>query len=240
MNEGWATFWHYTIINQLFDEKLVNDDFMIEFLHNHTNVIYQPPFDSQFYNGINPYTLGFTMYCDLKRICEAPTEEDQKWFPDIAGSNWVETLDFAMRNFKDESFISQFLSPKVMRDLKLFSILDDDQKEEFEVTAIHNEAGYQQIRHMLSEHFNLGNQEPDIQVFNVDIRGDRSLTLHYTQRNRRPLAESSHEVIKHLYRLWGFPIKLELISEDGQAHLLAQCPSRESSPPPSSTSSSTT
>ena len=37
------------------------------------------------------------------------------WFPDIAGSDWLETLHFAMRDFKDESFISQFLSPKVMR-----------------------------------------------------------------------------------------------------------------------------
>ena len=47
------------------------------------------------------------MFSDLRRIAEEPTEEDKIWFPDIAGSNWQETLDFAMRNFKDESFIQQ-------------------------------------------------------------------------------------------------------------------------------------
>ncbi|VEB58541.1 Stage V sporulation protein involved in spore cortex synthesis (SpoVR) [Salmonella enterica subsp. enterica] len=34
-----------------------------------------------------------------------PTDEDKYWFPDIAGSDWLETLHFAMRDFKDESFI---------------------------------------------------------------------------------------------------------------------------------------
>ncbi|MGD9592370.1 MAG: SpoVR family protein [Candidatus Berkiella sp.] len=229
MNEGWATFWHYTIINHLFSEQLVNDDFMMEFLHNHTNVIYQPPFESPYYSGINPYTLGFTIFCDIRRICENPTEEDKKWFPDFAGSDWVQTLDFAMRNFKDESFIAQFLSPKVMRDLKLFNILDDDSKEELEVTAIHDENGYKKVRQTLSEHFNIGNQEPDIQVYNVDKRGDRSLTLRYTQRNRRPLGAQAQEVLKHLYTLWGFPIKLETLNDEGEIHLLYQCPSPDTS-----------
>jgi stage V sporulation protein R len=226
MNEGWATFWHYTIINQLYTEQLVNDDFMMEFLHNHTNVIYQPSFESQFYSGINPYTLGFTMFCDIRRICENPTDEDKKWFPDFAGSNWIETLDFAMRNFKDESFIAQFLSPKVMRDLKLFSILDDDEKPDLEVSLIHNEDGYHRLRQALSENYNLGNLEPDIQVYNVDIRGDRSLTLRYTQRNRRPLGTTKDEVVKHLYRLWGFPVKLEMLDDANQPQLLSECPAK--------------
>lgn len=30
MNEGWATFWHYTILNQLYDEGYCNDGFMME------------------------------------------------------------------------------------------------------------------------------------------------------------------------------------------------------------------
>lgn len=224
MNEGWATFWHYTIMNQLFEEKLVTDEFMIEVLHNHTNVIYQAPFDSKFYSGINPYTLGFNIFTDLRRMCENPTDEDKKWFPDFAGSPWIETLDFAMRNFKDESFIAQYLSPKVIRDMKLFGISDDDQRDELEVVAIHNDEGYQQIRHNLSEYFNLANQDPDIQVYSVDMRGDRSLTLRYTERNRRPLMDTKSEVIKHCYTLWGFPVKLESVKDDGTTKLIDQCP----------------
>ena len=109
MNEGWATFWHHTIMQDLFEKQLVDESFMLEFLHNHTNVIYQPSFNNPHYFGMNPYTLGFTIFKDIRRICEEPTDEDKQWFPEIADSNWVETLDFAMKNFKDESFISQFL-----------------------------------------------------------------------------------------------------------------------------------
>jgi spore cortex formation protein SpoVR/YcgB (stage V sporulation) len=47
MNEGWATFWHYTILNHLYDEGKVTERFMLEFLHSHTNVVFQPPYNSQ-------------------------------------------------------------------------------------------------------------------------------------------------------------------------------------------------
>lgn len=213
MNEGWATFWHYTIMNQLYDEGLVTDGFMLEFLQSHTSVVYQPAYDSPYYSGINPYTLGFSIFTDLKRICQQPTDEDREWFPDIAGSDWLETLHFAMENFKDESFILQFLSPKVMRDLKLFSIVDDDKDTELEIAAIHNENGYRKLREQLAAQYNLGNREPNIQVYEADIRGDRSLTLHHYAYDRRPLDQSAVSVMRYLHRLWGFPVHLKSLSD---------------------------
>jgi len=210
MNEGWATFWHYTLLNQLYDEGLANDGFMMEFLQSHTSVVYQPPFDSPYYSGINPYALGFNMMRDIRRICENPTAEDKQWFPDIAGSDWLTTMHFAMANFKDESYILQFLSPRMIREFKLFSILDDDHKKDLEVTAIHDEHGYQVVREKLSQQYNLSMNEPNIQVYNVDVRGDRSLTLRHVQHNRRPLEkDNAVDVLKHLRNLWGFDVHLE-------------------------------
>lgn len=224
MNEGWATFWHYTILNHLYDEGKVTDAFMLEILQSHTSVVYQPPYNSPYYSGINPYALGFNMMVDIKRICENPTEEDRYWFPDIAGKNWLDTLHFAMQNFKDESFISQFLSPKLMRDFKLFSILDDEAQSHLEVGAIHNEQGYLAIRQALSEQYNLSNLEPNIQIYDVDVRGDRSLTLRFVPNKKVPLSDSKDEVMKHLYRLWGFKVKLEQVSESGAVTEIAKCP----------------
>ncbi|KAF7786593.1 hypothetical protein PRUB_a1210 [Pseudoalteromonas rubra] len=224
MNEGWATFWHYTILNHLYDEGKLSDAFMLEFLQSHTNVVYQPPYNSKFYSGINPYALGFNMMVDIRRICENPTDEDKYWFPEFAGKDWLDTLHFAMENFKDESFVSQFLSPKIMRDFKLFTIIDQEKSPHLEVGAIHDESGYQKVRNSLSAHYNLSNHEPNIQVYNVDIRGDRSLTLRYVPHNKVPLADSKKEVIKHLYRLWGFPVKLEELQDDGSVSILGQCP----------------
>ena len=226
MNEGWACFWHYTLLNTLYDRGQVTDGFMLEFLQSHTSVIYQPPYDSPYYSGINPYTLGFAMMMDIRRICENPTEEDRQWFPDFAGSNWQETLQFAMRNFKDESFIQQFLSPKIMRELKLFAVLDDDKKNTMEVAAIHEDVGYRYIRSALAEQYNLSNREPNIQITQVDIRGDRSLHLQHTQHDRKPLSDNAEDVIRHLHQLWGFDVHMET-RQDNQITNELHCPPRE-------------
>jgi len=223
MNEGWATFWHYTLLNHLYQEGVVSDGFMMEFLQSHTNVVMQPPFDVPYYGGINPYALGFAMMRDIRRICEEPTDEDRYWFPDIAGEDWVKVLDFAMRNFKDESFIAQFLSPRLMREFHLFAVRDDDREDSLEVTAIHEESGYRALREALADQYNLGSREPNIQVFNVDRRGDRSLTLRHFRYNRRPLADSSDEMLRHLRRLWGFDVRLESVDEQGRVQLVGEC-----------------
>jgi len=216
MNEGWATFWHHRLLNQMYDDGYLTDGIMIEWLKSHTNVVYQPPVGHPAYSGINPYALGFAMYTDLKRICEEPTEEDRQWFPDIAGSDWLPTLDQAMRNFKDESFIGQYLSPKLMREFRLFGILDDEKENELEVSAIHDEQGYRHLRESLSRQYDLGSREPNIQVWNVNLRGDRSLTLRHTQHNDRPLNDAANEVLKHVARLWGFGVHLESVNGHGE------------------------
>ncbi len=220
MNEGWATFWHYTLLSTLYDEGWLTDGVMIEWLSSHTNVIYQPPAGHRAYSGINPYALGFSMYQDIRRICEHPSEEDRRWFPDIAGTPWLPVLHHAMQNFKDESFVGQFLSPKLMRDMRLFSIHDDASERELLVSAIHDEDGYRQLRQTLSQQYDLGVREPNIQVWNVNLRGDRCLTLRHTQYQGRPLAADALEVLKHVARLWGFGVQLESVSGDGELPVL--------------------
>lgn len=223
MNEGWATFWHYTILNQLYDEGIVGDGLMMEFLQSHTNVVYQPPVTSKYYSGINPYALGFAMMTDIRRICEHPTEEDREWFPDIVDTDWKSTMQFAMRNFKDESFIAQYLSPKLIRDFHFFSVLDDEKNDNLYVSAIHNNSGYHQIREKLAGQYNLGNREPNIQVYSVNLEGDRSLTLRHIQYLNRPLNEQTDEILKHVARLWGFNVHLDTVNQKNEVLQTYEC-----------------
>ena len=224
MNEGWACFWHYTLLNKMYDKGYLNDKFMFEFLHSHTGVIYQPPYNSKFYSGINPYSLGFAMFSDIKRMCTDPTDEDREFFPDVAGKDWLDVINNAMINFKDESFIGQFLSPKVIRDFKMFNVGDNAADNYLSVLSIHNSEGYDKIRSSLSRQYNLSNLEPNIQVSKVDIRGDRSLTLSYIPVNKKPLADNKHDMLKHVYRLWGFEVRLVQIDEDGSERVISKCP----------------
>ena len=223
MNEGWATFWHYTILNRLHEKGLVDDGFMLEFLKSHTNVIAQPGFDSKAYSGINPYALGFSMFRDLRRICENPDAEDREWFPELAGSDWRVTLDFAMRNFKDESFIAQYLSPRLMRDFHLFAVADHVSEDTLRVDSIHDERGYRRVRKLLATQHAQELRVPDVQVVRYDRDGDRSLTLRHIRRRGRPLHDAASEVVLHLRRLWGFPVRLETWEDDIRVGDVVEC-----------------
>ncbi len=223
MNEGWATFWHYNLMNDLYDEGLITEGTILEFLQSHTNVILQPSYDSPYFSGINPYTLGFAIFSDIRRVCEDPTDEDKRFCPEYAGADWLDTVHHAMANYKDESFILQYLTPKVIRDLKLFAILDDDSDSAISVTAIHDDDGYRRLREELADQYNLSKQEPDIQVMEVALRGDRSMMLAHNQRDRIPLDDDdAKDVLKHLHHLWRFDVHLESRRDD-KVHRVYHC-----------------
>lgn len=173
MNEGWATFWHYTISNHLYDEGLLTDRFMLEFLHNHTMWSTSRPITAPTIPASIPTLWGLPCSAIYAAYVNHRPRKINTGL-DYAGSDWLTTLHFAMENFKDESFISQFLSPTVMRDLRLFAIDDNDQCNYLQVSAIHNEEGYRRLRQKISAQYNLSQLEPNIQVYNVALKGDRS------------------------------------------------------------------
>lgn len=209
MNEGFATFMHYHIINKLFDLGYLDDGFMLEFLKSHSGVIFQPDYNSPYFSGLNPYTLGFNIFMDIKRICQEPTEEDKQWFPNLIGKNWLDEVLYAMENFRDDSFVAQYLSPKVIRDMKLFAIFDDEDNEFYEIKAIHNERGYRRIREMMSMQYDRSSRVPDIQVDSVDIHKTSRLNLiHYIHDDKLLDEDDAESTVRHVRQLWEFPVEL--------------------------------
>ena len=210
MNEGCATFVHHYIVNRLYEKGLITEGAMLEILHSHSSVVYQPDFDQPGYMGINPYALGFGVMKDIERICVDPKPEDEEWFPGIAGGgDWRNVLKDAWANYRDESFIQQFLSPRMIRNMRLFALSDDAGDRHYTVASIHDERGYRAVREKLARSYDIGVMEPDIQVVDADMRGDRELRLRHTVRNRVPLAEKPRdEVLKHLRLLWGYDVSL--------------------------------
>ena len=214
MNEGCASFVHYYILNKLHEQGRISDGAILEILHSHTNVLTQPDFDDPRFSGINPYALGFAMMDDIRRVCVDPTEEDREWFPDLAGSgDWRSVLRHAWANYRDESFIQQFLSPAVIRRFRMFALSDESSSRYCTVTGIHNEQGYRYLRDALARDHDLAALEPEIQVADADLLGDRCLHLKAIRRNSVPLdPDSRAATLKHVERLWGY--KVEIIERD--------------------------
>jgi spore cortex formation protein SpoVR/YcgB (stage V sporulation) len=204
-------------LHDLYDAGQVDDGFMLEWLSNHSDVVAQPSFDAKHYHGINPYALGFAIYRDIRRVCEHPTDEDRKWFPQLAGRDWRESIHFAMANFKDESLIEQYLSPKVMREMRLFLLHDDeDDRSIYEVKAIHNDQGYLRVRQALAAQYRPEFFQPTIVVARDGADHDRALLLQHRVDNGRLLdADSAGDVLKHAQTLWKFDVVLEEVDGEG-------------------------
>jgi spore cortex formation protein SpoVR/YcgB (stage V sporulation) len=211
MNEGCATFVHYEIVQRLHEKGLISDGVLLEIMHSHTSVIFQPDFDDPRYNGINPYALGFAMMRDIKRVCTEPTAEDREWFPETAGNgDPYGTLRHAWANYRDESFVLQYLSPKVMRDFRMFKVFDDAEADAMTVEAIHDDRGFREIRGALARYYDLARHEPDIQIRDVDLAGDRCLVLSHAVHNGVELDEPvARAVLEHLSTLWSYGVRLE-------------------------------
>jgi spore cortex formation protein SpoVR/YcgB (stage V sporulation) len=210
MNEGCATWTHYQIMTRLHETGQIGDGAWLEFLQSHTNVVFQPDYDDRRYSGINPYALGYAMMDDIARICERPTAEDREWFPAIAGNGGsTSVLRDVWANYRDESFILQFLSPRLIRQLRIFDVVDDAADPEMRVEAIHDERGYRRIQQALARQYDVGWNTPDIQVMDVDLAGDRRLILHHRALNRVLLDEAeARQVLQHLADLWGYDVLL--------------------------------
>jgi len=211
MNEGCATFVHYTVMNALFDRGRISEGAMLEILRNHSNVIFQPGFDDPRFSGINPYALGLDMMQDIQRIATEPTAEDRDWFPEIAGSgDWRTILLDAWANHRDESFIRQYLSPALIRKWRLFTLSDAANESFYSVASIHNERGYQKIRAALAQRYDIGTNNTDIQVVDVDLLGQRHLRLQHKVRDGIVLDGGSCEAtLRHVQRLWGYEVSLQ-------------------------------
>ena len=103
------------------------------------------------------------------------------------------------------------------------AILDDVKESELVVSSMHRDNEYQRLRQALSSQYDLGKNEPNIQVTRVETRGDRSLTLTHTMSNDRPLGGKPVEILKHVRRLWGFDIHLESVDGEGVVQDSYEC-----------------
>lgn len=231
LNEGWASFCHYYIMTRLYEKELIDAGSMLEFYSLHAGVVAQRKFTS-----FNPYKLGFSIFMDIKRLAEGGhwvlenqqrvwqeiTDEDRKYFPDIINTDWVETTRYAMENYKDETFILQYLSPKVARDLQMFAFNDPAAYiGEYTITEISNDIGFRELRSKLAANYAMENLIPDIQITAVDTKGTRKLILEHFVKNEKPLEiEDAKKVLQYVADLWEYSAVLKTVEYNDDEDLV--------------------
>jgi stage V sporulation protein R len=216
LNEGYASFTHYYILERMEEKGLLDAGTMMEFYALHAGVLYQQP-----YRQLNPYKLGFMIFMEIKRLCEGKDldAEDHEYGARLIGKDWREETHKAMSDYRDETFILQFLTPKIARELGLFSLRDHGElHDELEVTETTRDHSFQQLRETLSQQYVREYFVPDLQAVRIDRSNNNRLVIQHNLINDRPLEEDSLElVMKHMSKLWQHDVVLRTwgISDKG-------------------------
>lgn len=173
MNEGWASFWHYTILNNLgLDQSL-----HIEFLKRHNQVI--RPFEG----SINPYYIGFKIF-----------ENINKTYPDNPKKI------FEVREVeRDESFIRRYLTRELCDEMNLFKY--EKKGSEYIVSEVPDDDGWKEVRDTLAKSVGMSGI-PVIKVEEY-VKSDNSLLLEHQYDGRELELTYAYETLKHTVDIWG-------------------------------------
>lgn len=167
MNEGWASYWHYQLLNQL----ELPQGLHLEFLQRHNLVI--RPHEGR----INPYFVGFKMFDYLAKQ------------PD--GAHKIKAVRAEER---DQSFLRRYLNQELCEELRLFSYAVDG--EELVVDEVADEEGWKKVRDTLVTSIGVG-AIPIIRPLSIDqgalvlehVYDGRELELNYAKETLKYVAE---------------------------------------------------
>ncbi len=172
MNEGWASFWHYTILNKL----NLPQGLHFEFLKRHNQVI--RPHMGQ----INPYYVGFKIFEYLKNK-----------YPDNPKAI------FDVREVeRDQSFIRRYLNEELCIEMNLFEYVKSG--NDYIISEVADEEGWKKIRDSLASSVGMGGI-PVIAVLEW-VQKDNTLVLEHMYDGRELELNYAYETLKHVVDLW--------------------------------------
>ena len=215
MNEGWASYWHHKILNEL----QLPQGMHIEFLVRHNQVLRPHP------GGLNPYHLGFVLWRDIERRWNMGdtghewSEDKPKTSQGIADENDTPGRKkiFEVREAdRDQSFLRRFLTREVMEDLNLFQ--HERRGKDRVVTKVSTEESWKEVRDNLIKNVGTGSI-PIIKVDDADFGKNRTLYLKHYHDGRDLQLEYAEHTLKHVAKLWEREVVLET-SINGKDSLL--------------------
>ncbi len=214
MNEGWASYWHSTIMTT----KTLAPDELIDYADHHSGTM--APYSGR----LNPYKLGIELLRDV----------EERWDKGQFGPDWDDCDNAAARRSWDKqlglgrrkifevrrvhtdvTFIDTFLTPDFCKRHKLFSFKHNDQAESYEIES----REFKKIKERLL--FNLTNfGQPIVRVKDGNFRNRGELYLQQDHLGLDLKLDHAQDTLRHLNRLWSRPVHLETVV-DGRPTLLS-------------------
>ncbi|MDX1965184.1 MAG: SpoVR family protein [Pirellulales bacterium] len=208
MNEGWASYWHSTIMTQ---QGLEPAD-IINYADHHSGTMASSP------TRLNPYKIGIELFRDIedrwnrgrfgKEFDECDDyERKRRWNTE---TNLGRQKIFEVRRVhNDLTFIDEFLTLDFCREHKLFSFGYNQDHENYEIES----REFPKIKErLLFQLTNLG--RPIIQVRDGNYRNRGELYLEHKHCGVDLKISYARDTLANLERLWRRPVHIETIIED--------------------------
>jgi stage V sporulation protein R len=209
MNEGWATYWHTTIMTR---HGLRSSGDVIAYADHTSGTLASSP------TRLNPYKLGVELFRDIEdrwnRGCFGRDYEEcddwvqkRQWNEDVGKGR--DKIFEVRRIHNDLTFIDEFLTLDFCRQHRLFSFGYNDQTGYYEVESREFEKVKQQLLFGLT---NMG--RPLIYVRDGNYKNRGELFLEHRYNGPELKLDHARATLENLFRLWKRPVHLETVLED--------------------------
>ncbi len=218
LNEGWASYWHSTMMTKY----ILSDSELIDYCEHHSGTLATSP------GRLNPYKLGIELLRDVERRWNTErygSEYDacddmaarRAWGKDLAPKGRVVGLDSPGRKkiyeirslYNDVTFLDEFLTPEFIDEQNLYHYRQDPATGRMVVVNRDFNQIKQQLLFMLTNH-----AQPYLYVLdgNYNNRGELYLGHRYTGADLE--IKYAVETLKELHRVWRRPVHLHAIIDD--------------------------
>ncbi len=214
LNEGWAAFWHATIMTQ----RAMDDSEVVDFADHHSGALAMSP------GRLNPYKIGIELLREIEdRWNKGKFGKEYEECDDIeARRRWDRKLGLGRqkifevrRIYNDVTFIDDFLNEDFCERLKLYVYGYDSRSGRHVVVS----KDWRKVKEkLLFSLTNLGQPLIDVVDANYSNRGE--LYLKHRFEGVALDVENAKDTLKNLHRLWRRPVHLETV-EEGRDRLLS-------------------
>ncbi len=214
MNEGWATYWHSTMMTQ----RILADSEVVDYADHHSGTLGGQP------GGLNPYKVGVELFRDIEDRwnkgrfgkeyddCECLAEK-RVW--DTKAGLGREKIFEVRKIYNDISFIDTFLTEEFCHEHKLFVYRHNPRTGQLEIS----DRSFDQVKkEILFALTNMG--QPFIYVVDANYANRGELYLQHRWEGIDIKFDYGVETLKNIYRVWQRPVHLET-KEEGRGRLLS-------------------
>lgn len=211
MNEGFATYWHEKLVQQLWKDKLLTNDDMAQFNYSNSLVKAKHPV------SMNPYMIGCRIWEDIV----------ERWNRGQHGKEWENCEDFkakenwntkaneglkkmfqVMETYTDWFFMMDFLTPELVDDMDLYVFVQKETMVSYDLVRTKHTA--EEIKNLIVQSFAMS-QIPEIKIDNVNFNGAGHLYLKHNHAGLDLQLGYCTKTLEHIFDLWGRPVILETI-----------------------------